>query len=271
MRLTEEELEALRSIRSTYDDLDRWRARSRGVERPERGSELAEDEAVWPYFDPAEVARQSLVSATQHLNLGRAALEAGELFPTAHYSVLRGTLVGASMAVWVLGPDVAVDRQQRALRVVEESYKRVLQYQEDIRPFVDASAPGAAQWLDSNEHTRRRRAEARARWTAAEGLKSGQAMEMTRVVSVVAASVFDPQEAFEVRLLWRQLSGDAHALTWQLIGRSSLAQNVGGGMAEYAAGGNLVELADAFDKVYRLTKRGWSLFDRRCEASATPS
>ena len=64
----------------SYEDLDRWRARSRGVERPERGSELAGDEVVWPYLDPAEVARQSLVSATQHLNLARAALEAGEVF-----------------------------------------------------------------------------------------------------------------------------------------------------------------------------------------------
>lgn len=269
--MTEEEREALRSIRATYGDLDRWRARSRGVERPEPGSELARDEAVWPYLDPAEVARQALVSATQHLNLARAALEAGEVFPTAHYSVLRGALVGGSMAVWVLGPDVAVDRQQRALRVVHEFYKRALQYHDDLRPHVDVSHPDAAQWLDSGEHMRHRKTEARARWTAAEGLTPGQAMEMTRVVSEVAVTVFDPQEAFDVRLLWRQLSGDAHALTWQLIGRSSLAQNVGGGMAEFAAGGNLAELADAFDKVYRLTKRGWSLFDRRCEALTTPS
>lgn len=36
-------------------------------------------------------------------------------------------------------------------------------------------------------------------------------------------------------------------------------------MAEFAAGGDLVELADVFGKVFSLTKRGWSLFDRRCE------
>lgn len=269
--MTEDELEALRSIRASYEELDRWRARSRGVERPERGSDLSSDEAIWPYLDPAEVARQSLVSATQHLNLARAAVEAGEVFPTAHYSVLRGALVGGSMAVWVLGPDVAVDRQQRALRVVNEFYKRALQYHDEIRPYVDMSHPDAAQWVDAGEHMRRRRAEARAKWTSAGGLTEGQVLEMTAVVRAVAASVFGEREAFDVRLLWRQLSGDAHALTWQMLGRSNLAQNVGGGMAEFAAGGNLVELSDAFGKVHRLTKRGWSLFDRRCTAASRRS
>ena len=165
------------------------------------------------------------MSATQHLNLARAAIEAGEVFPTAHFSVLRGALVGSSMAVWVLGPDPAVDRQQRALRVVEEFYKRALQYHDDIRPHVDVSHPDAAQWLDAGEHTRRRRAEARARWRAADGLKEGQALEMTSIVRVVSEFVFAPQEALNVRLLWRQFSGDAHALTWQLVGRSSHAQH----------------------------------------------
>ena len=268
--VTEDELEALQSIRSTYADLDRWRARSRGVERPERGSELAADEAIWPYLDPAEVARQSLVSASQHLNLARAALEAGEVFPTAHFSVLRGALVGSSMAVWVLEPDVAVDRQQRVLRIVDEFYKRALQYHDEIRPYVDESHPDAAEWLDSGAHLRRRRAEARARWASGDGLKERQALDMTGVVGVVAASVFKPAESLDVRLLWRQLSGDAHALTWQLAGRSSPVRSVGAGMAEFAAGGNLALLADAFGKLYRLTKRGWSLFDRRCESLANP-
>ena len=48
--MTEDEQDALASIRLAYVDLDRWRARSRGVERPEPGSELAGDEAVWPYL-----------------------------------------------------------------------------------------------------------------------------------------------------------------------------------------------------------------------------
>lgn len=263
--MTEDEAEALQSIRAAYEDLDRWRARSRGVERPERGSELAGDEVVWPYLDPAEIARQSLVSATQHLNLARAALEAGEVFPTAHYSVLRGALVGSCMAVWVLAPDVPVDRQQRALRVVDEFYKRALQYGDDLEPYVDRTHPEAGSWLDSREHMRHRRTEARSRWADAAGLTKKQALNVTTVVGAAAEVVFSPSAALDVRLLWRLMSGDAHALTWQLVGRSTLTQHVGGGMAEFAAGGDLVELADVFGKCYRLTKQGWSLFDRRCE------
>lgn len=155
-----------------------------------------------------------------------------------------GALLGApgrpgwqQYAVWGLGPDLAVDRQQRALRVVDEIYKRALQYHDELRPYVDESHPDAFPWLDSGEHMRRRRAEARARWIGAGGLRVGQSLEMTAVVPVVASSVFAPREALDVRLLWRQLSGDAHALTWQLVGRSRLGERVGGGMAEFAAGG----------------------------------
>lgn len=88
------------------------------------------------------------------------------------------------------------------------------------------------------------------------------------MVAAVAESVLTPQEALSDRLLWSQLSGDAHALTWQLVGRSTFMQRVGGGIAGFAASGDLVELADLFGTCYRLTRRGWSLFDRRCETTA---
>ncbi len=263
--MTKEEATALAAIRATYVSLDGWRVRCRSVERPEAGSELAGDEGVWPYMDPAEVARQGLASTTQHLNLARVAVEAGEVFPTAHYSVLRGGLVGACMAVWVLGPDVASDRQQRALRIVDEVYRRALQHHDYVRPLVDEHYPEVPPWIDSGEHMRRRMKEARWRWTSAQDLTEKEALNVTSVIDVVSRDVFDPSEALEVRLLWRQMSGDAHALTWQLIGRSQSYRDAGAGMAEFAAGGDLVQLADAFDKVFRLASRGWSLFDRRCE------
>lgn len=268
MQVTDDEREALESIRATYEYLDRWRVRSRSVERPEPGSDLAGDETISPHLDPAEIVRHSLISATQHLNLARAALENGQVFPTAHYSVLRGALVGSSMAVWILGPDTAVDRQQRALRLIHEFYQRALEHHDELRPYTDESHPGHVQSLDAADHMRTRMSQAREKWTSATGLGKDEPLRVTKIVRAAAESVFSVQEALEVRLLWRQLSGDAHALGWQMLARSGPPRRVGRGMAEFAAGGDLADLADVFDKFFRLTRRGWSLFDRRCEAQS---
>jgi len=46
--VTEDERQALLPIHATFPDLDRWRARSRKAEVPERGSEAA----VWQWFPP---------------------------------------------------------------------------------------------------------------------------------------------------------------------------------------------------------------------------
>lgn len=263
--MTAAEAEALLSLRETYPLLDGWRERGRRVERPEPGSDLAGDESAWRWHDPAEVSRQSLMSATQHLNLARVAIEAGELFPTAHYTVLRGGLVGASLAVWVLGPDMPTERQQRALRVVHESYTKALQHHDEVRKVVDPSHPDAADWLDAGAHLRQRRDQTRALWTSATLLSAKQPMQTTAVIGQVADELFDGMTAFEVKRLWQQMSGDAHSLMWAVVGRSTLTRHVGGGMAEMAAGGDLTAVADAFGKIFKITRRGWSLFDRRCE------
>ena len=46
------------------------------------------------------------------------------VYPTSHFTVLRGALVGAAQSVWLLSPDDALERQQRALRVIDEWYRR---------------------------------------------------------------------------------------------------------------------------------------------------
>ncbi len=69
--LTEDQRRALERMHETFPTLEAWRVRSREVEQPERGSEAAEDDTIWPYQPPSEIVRQSLVAATQHLNLAR--------------------------------------------------------------------------------------------------------------------------------------------------------------------------------------------------------
>src|SRR5690554_2206357 len=90
----------LLAIRATYEDLDSWQARARKMppEEPERGSLLAVDDALFPWHRISETARLSLITSGEHLRLARTAIEAGQFYPSAHFTALRGALVGAAQA-----------------------------------------------------------------------------------------------------------------------------------------------------------------------------
>lgn len=261
MALSEKEQQQLNRIREAYVDLDQWRVRSWKGETPERGSELAEDDRITPRCPLSEFARQSLVSAVQHLNLARAALEAGQLFPSAHYTVLRGALVGGSIAVWMLSPTEGDVRQQRGLRVAYEWMDRAQQYYGELEPIADGQLPNLPQ---ARAHLLMRRDQIRGLWASAAELTEKQPLIVTHAVESAAETVFGA-ESPKVKLLWREMSGDAHALGWPILVRSTDVYPVGGGMSEFCAGGDLELIANAFFVSYKLTKHGWSLFDRRCE------
>lgn len=118
----------LDAIQSTYVDLERWQARGATTERPQPGSELAVDDVVFPRHPISEVARMSLALSSEHLRLARDAMEAGQLYPSAHFTVLRSGLVGAAQAVWVLGPAERNDRRERGLTVLAEMHTQMGKY-----------------------------------------------------------------------------------------------------------------------------------------------
>lgn len=259
---------ALRSIEPTYPALDGWRARSRSPERPERGSELDVDARIWRWHPPYEVARQSLIAAVQHLNLARTAIGALEVYPTSHFTVLRGALVGAAQGVWLLAPDDALERQQRALRVIDEWYRRRAQYNNTIDP-AGLSDTDRAKLRDQTDHIEERRRQARRLWNRTDTLKADEMLNLTRVITWASGETFtDPAQQSDVMLLWNLMSGDAHALGWSLTvrGREWVKDRDGLGVA--AASGDLLDVAQPYVASFRLLKRGWSLFDRRAEAVA---
>lgn len=263
--LSDSDRRALEQILSTSQSLEAWRARSRTAEEPQRGSEAALDDAIWPWMPPSEIARQSLVAATQHLNLARTAVEARDIYPSSHFTVLRGGLVGASQALWILGPEDRVERQQRGLRVIDEWYRRALQHAAEYLPLIEHEAD-RREMQRGMLHMRGRRDDARLLWRETSTLSDKQTLELTDVIVWSASEVIqDPLRAALVKPLWQQLSGDAHALGWAVLTRSSLVERQPGGMAVFAAGGDLRRVSQAFTLSYRILKAGWSLFDRRCE------
>lgn len=263
--LSQGDRRALEEMSATFPTLEKWRVRSRSAEKPERGSEAWLDDEIWEWLPPSEIARQSLVAATQHLNLARTAIEARDIYPTSHFTVLRGALVGASQAVWILGPADRIERQQRALRVIDEWYYRALQHSTEFLSLVEAAAD-RLYFQQGMAHMQDRKDEACRLWRKTSTLSEKQTLKLTDVIMWSATEVFnDPLRAALVKPLWQQLSGDAHALGWAVLTRSELVERQAEGMAIFAAGGDLRRLSEAFMLSYTILKAGWSLFDRRCE------
>ena len=84
---------------------------------------------------------------------------------------------------------------------------------------------------------------------------------------MAAADVYqDPERRAEVRLLWMQMSGDAHVLGWSMFMRSEPGTTDRlTGLAEFAAGGSFKSIAQPFIASFQILGQGWSLYDRRCE------
>lgn len=82
--MTPEDANRLRIIQSTYQDLDRWFGRQKiQPESPQKGSDLHEDDKVFPAHKISEIARLSLALSVEHMRLIRIVLDKRELFPSA--------------------------------------------------------------------------------------------------------------------------------------------------------------------------------------------
>lgn len=258
--LTPSEMKAVKQIFSTNETMERWRSRSREVEKPLPGSQLDLDDQIWHYFPVSEIARQSLVASTQHLNLACAAIKQADIYPSAHYTVLRGGLIGACQAVWIMGPDDRHERQQRALRVIFDFYKQSTKYAG--RRLTTSTPPDQ----DDVDFLKERREQCRQLWDRTETLTSKQTLNLTNAITWASKFTLGPGDTADlVDLLWMELSSDAHSLGWSILTRATLDSHETSGMATFKAGGDLEPLAEAYMIIYRLLKRGWSLFDQRCE------
>lgn len=254
---------ALRAIRATYPDLRGWQARARRMppEEPQVGSQLAADDARFPWHRISEAARLSLVLAGEHLRLAMTAIEADEWYPSAHFTVLRGALVGGAQAVWMLGPGDPSERQERGLMVIGEMYQQLQKYNRE------------ASTMQLSESQRQELPLQMARCTerierVAELRRDRAALNQTEIIRWAVEHRFPDRARQEaVRLLWRQMSADAHVLGWSLFPRvRSFEAERASGLAVGAAGGDIEHIAEPFVAAHLLLKEGWSLFDRLCEA-----
>jgi hypothetical protein len=234
------------------------------VEQPEAGSDLAIDDEIYPHMAISQLARMSLVLAGEHLRLALDAIIAKQLYPSSHFTVLRGALVGASQAVWVLGPEDRGQRRERALSVLTEMYAQMDKYYGFLASTkLDgndcASLDDQRSWLSERQ-------------AGVTAIRKGRAsLNLTDVIGAASDHAFASDARREaVRRLWREMSADAHVLGWSLFQRSSFGPpDRRTGIGEGRAPGSPEHVAEPFLASYRLLGCGWSLFDRRCEAPTT--
>lgn len=254
---------ALRAIRATYLDLDRWQARGREVELPQPGSRLAADDAVYQWHSISEVARVSLLSGGEHLRLARTAIEARQVYPSAHFTVLRGALIGACQAVWILASDDAAERQERGLMVIDAQLEQLRKYYDELAttPLSEDERLELAEQVKWCEGRRREVTGVR---------RTKSRVNQTEVITWALNHRFhDDDRRGAGRLLWRQMSADAHILVWAVAQRGTvLSSDRRSGIGVLQSGGDLSQIAEPFVAVHLLLAEGWSLFDRLCDSSS---
>lgn len=256
----------LAHLRQTYADLDRWRARSRHLEQPQRGSEMDSDTAAThgmgvPLHD---LCRHPLISATQHLNLARTSVEARQVFPIAHPTAIRGALLGASRGVWLLHPAEASVRRVRAARVALEMHERLLEW---IREPENGLEPDGRDEAEEVVRTRHEQLSSR------QDVRAVRYFDTNVIRNAAEITFGDAHQSGAVVALWRQLSGDAHGLLWTTMTRAGTVRSRAARdarypspMTEITSGGDLRSLVNDFWAAYRILRVGWSLFDQRCTA-----
>lgn len=245
----------------TAEDLDLWRLRAHRIEQPERSSDLAEDNKIFEWMAVSEVARLSLVASGEHLRLALDAVKAGQLYPSSHFTVLRGALVGASQAVWVLAPSKRVVRRDRGLAVIAEMYVQMGRYY-DFLETTDLEVEDRARLADQQLWLAERRD------LVSERKPTAATLNLTKVIGAAVEATFpDRRSRDALRRLWREMSADSHVLGWSVFQRADFGPaDRRTGIGEGKAGGGPELVAEPFLGSYRLLKRGWSLFDQRCEA-----
>jgi hypothetical protein len=258
--------DSLDAIRATYDDLDGWHARGQKMppEEPERGSALAADDTVFMWHRISETSRLSLLTAGEHLRLAKTSIEARQVYPSAHFTVMRTALVCASQAVWILAAKDAAERQERGLTLIGEMYTQLAKYDEE-QLKLPLSASAKTELQDHLMWCQLRLSQVvGARHTRAKFIQ-------TDVIAWALDHRFpDKRRRGAGRLLWRQMSSDAHGLGWGMYQRgSTLKADRRTGLGVGMSGGGLEFIAEPFVAIHQLLKEGWSLFDRLCEAPAS--
>lgn len=251
----------LEQLRRTFPTLDEWGMALARAFRPDDGSALSVDDGDWIPVPVSQVAVMGLGSARDHLQAVRVLIEARQLFPFAQWTLIRGAVIGAAQAVWVLAPDDGKLRVERGRLLADHMYLEHGKYLDVLKRI--APEPHMNTELVA-EHVRSRQGELRA-LRVQDGQKAS--LNTTEMVIAAASSAFgDPAMTAEAQSIWRLTSGAAHGFAWSLLGQRDTVPTGevdGQGIGEFAAAGGIDRIANGYLCGFHLARHGWGLLRRR--------
>ncbi|WP_422748013.1 hypothetical protein ACN27E_07905 [Mycobacterium sp. WMMD1722] len=202
---------AAAAVIGTFETIAEWQVRLSQPFQPPASSQLAADDEDWPGFPASQVVWSGLAAASDHLNAIRRHVEARTLFPSAHLTLCRTALVGASQAVWVLAPSDSATRLARTRTILTESYKRHLQWLQEAQQLADTPHMGTD---TVTAVIAQRKAELKTKRDADVQVAT---LDNTQMVREAATECFKRADlAKEAVLAWRSTSGAAHGFPWSL-------------------------------------------------------
>lgn len=252
------ERQFVEKIGATFDELAAQGKRLREPHYSEPDSQLAEDDRDWTPLAISQLAWGCFAAAFDHLDLVRLTIEQERTFVTGTFSVIRGALLGACQAAWLLGPERSDERLERARIFANEWYMNRIKWQEGLTPdlTVDDAARSAMQLNDLEEDQRKLAAK---RTTKA-------AFNSTANIKWVGDHLFPHQAPLQRSLMsqWRRLGGDAHALGWTFMtqnkvwDRSSMSPD---GLTPAEVTASFSDTAEGYLAAWHVSRVAWRRFD----------
>jgi hypothetical protein len=183
-----------------------------GLGQVEAGSSLGLDDRDMGGYPASHVVAHAIGAAVDHALTLQAVCESGAITNAAPWTLVRGILEPASLAVWMLKPPKRVVRQERAFRVWHADMGERGKWEADI-----SRRPPRRQARSAVERGTQIRELAQAR-----GLSLKQINVHLSYADVVAeAGESVGRDRGRSTALWRECSGFAHGRTWPLLTRSS--------------------------------------------------
>ena len=249
------------AIEGTYGRIENWRETFATIRLPYDSSPLARDDQRWPLYSVSTAAWTSMASAYDHLDLIRLTIESRRLFPTAQFSVLRGALVAASQAAWLLAPSDSEERVRRGLQVAAEYYRHMRKWAVEadesalIMSRTTASIEEQIASMDESIEAIKRISPSLPQLSLTES-----------VIPEAAVAAFDDSHRSQALHWWRTFGGDAHVLGWQWNTRDFTDTKSDGVMANRQVGGSLNDVGTPY--LYTVALLKWAL--RRYEVLRLP-
>jgi len=257
--MDEQDTTHLAEILSVLSQVEAWSARigarPDGPHPAPRSPLCGDDRKAHPY-EVSHSAWLFLSHSVDHLASLLALLGiAGFVSMYAPFTLVRGALENACAAMWLLQPDAQDDRLERRLRLAADDIRNGEQMKELLRQTGPRSEQ---ERMDQVREIAR-----------SAGLGVARATKKASYYEIVRAADQSHSAGGRAVATWKLCSGYAHGDLWPTLGASRRTEMAVGpveGVGAFMIEADLRLLLSVTALAVDLTRRGWQLYDQRCQA-----